>query len=100
HLDDKPPLHESISLWNGDSRGHWEGNTLAVNVRNHNGKARFGRSGEFVSAAAQVQERFIFEPGGERFLYQGSYTDPSVLSAPIRFDVPLRRITPDSALDG
>src|SRR5690606_16633185 len=85
HLDDKPALHDNVQIWNGDSRGHWEGNTLVVEVRNHNGKARFGRSGEFVSANARVQERFIFEDGGDRFLYQGSYTDPTVLSAPIRF---------------
>ena len=47
HLDGKPHLPESIKLWNADSRGHWEGNTLIVEVTNNNGKARLGRTGEF-----------------------------------------------------
>ena len=53
HLDGKPHLPENVKLWNGDSRGYWEGNTLIVDVANNNAKARFGRSGEFVSEHAQ-----------------------------------------------
>jgi len=100
HLDDKPVLHENISLWNGDSRGHWEGNALVVTVANHNAKSRFGRTGEFVSDNATLEERFIFESSGNRFLYQGTYTDPTVLTAPITFEIPVRRITTESELDG
>ena len=44
HLDGKPHLPANIKLWNADSRGHWEGNTLVVDVTNNNAKARFGRS--------------------------------------------------------
>jgi hypothetical protein len=43
HLDGKPHLPANIKLWNGDSRGHWEGNTLVVDVDNENSKARFAR---------------------------------------------------------
>src|SRR5690606_31355750 len=100
HLDGKPPLSPEISLWNGDSRGRWEGNTLVVEVYNHNGKARFGRTGEFVSAHARIEERYIFENDGERFLYQATYTDPTVLTQPITFEIPVRRITGDTAPDG
>src|SRR5262245_31645624 len=35
HLDGKPHLANTVKLWNGDSRGHWEGNTLVVDVANN-----------------------------------------------------------------
>ena len=33
-LDDRAPLRPSIGQWNGDSRGHWEGDSLVVVTRN------------------------------------------------------------------
>ena len=33
-LDGHPRLPERIRQWNGDSRGHWEGNALVVDTRN------------------------------------------------------------------
>ena len=33
-LDERPPLRSSIGQWNGDSRGHWEGDSLVVVTRN------------------------------------------------------------------
>lgn len=100
HLDDKPALPASVKLWNGDSRGHWEGNTLVVDVHNANGKARFGRSGEFVSENATIEERYIFENGGEYFLYEATYTDPSVLTQAMTVSIPSKRITAATAQDG
>jgi len=103
HLDktgEAAPLDEDIKLWNGDSRGWWEGNTLHVQVRNHNGKARFGRTGEFVSEHALITERFIFDNDGERYRYEADYVDDTVLTEPIRFAIPSRRITEDTPQDG
>jgi hypothetical protein len=100
HLSDTPPLPETVKLWNGDSRGHWEGNTLHVSVHNHNAKARLGRSGEFVSENAAIEESYSFEPGGDYFLYKATYTDPSVLTRPMTVSIPARRITAQTPLDG
>ncbi|MGH9158874.1 MAG: hypothetical protein ACRD2X_02650 [Vicinamibacteraceae bacterium] len=77
HLDRKPHLPGNIKLWNADSRGRWDGNTLVVDVRNNNGKARLGRSGEFASEHVHIRERYIFDGNGERFTYaQGSGLRP------------------------
>jgi len=93
HLDGKPHLPENIKLWNGDSRGHWEGNTLLVDVTNQNGKALFGRSGEFISENGHIQERYIFANDGSRYTYEAVLTDPSVYTRPFTVTIPARRWT-------
>jgi hypothetical protein len=100
HLDGRAHLPENIKLWNGDSRGRWEGNTLIVDVANHNAKSRFGRAGEFVSDQARIQERFVFDNNGDRFTYHATYTDPTVLTRPFTITLPNRRITADTPQDG
>lgn len=100
HLDDKPLLDDGIKLWNGDSRGRWEGNTLHVSVANHNAKSRFGRTGEFVSEHAVINERYIFSEDGEYFLYEADYVDDTVLTEPMRFTIPSRRVTERTPQDG
>ena len=100
HLDGKPHLAPNVKLWNGDSRGHWEGNTLVVDVTNNNSKSRFARTGEFVSEHATIRERFIFVTAGERFTYEAVYTDPTVLTRPFTVTIPNRRITDKTPQDG
>jgi hypothetical protein len=93
HLDGKPHLPSHLKLWNGDSRGHWEGNTLVVSARNLNGKALFGRSGEFFSENATVDERFIFDADNKRYNYVALITDPTVYTRPFTVTIPARRYT-------
>lgn len=99
YLDGTPHLPAALKLWNGDSRGHWEGNTLIVDTTNNNSKARLGRSGEFVSENATIAERFIFDPNGDRFTYDATYTDPTVLTRPFTITIPNRRVTDKTPAD-
>jgi len=45
-MDGGPHLPSSIRLWFGDSRGHWEGDTLVVDVTNFSGKTNFRGSNQ------------------------------------------------------
>lgn len=100
HLDGRPHLPASISLWNGDSRGHWEGNTLVVDVTNVNGKALFGRTGEFASPNAHYAERYIFQNDGKRYNYEVVITDPTVYTRPFTVTVPARKYTAADPAEG
>ena len=44
-LDGRPHIGESLRLWNGDSRGRWEGDTLVVETTNFSDKTNFRGSG-------------------------------------------------------
>jgi hypothetical protein len=98
HLDGKPHLPENIKLWNADSRGRWEGNTLIVEVRNNNGKALFGRTGEFASENVLIEERYILDNSGKRYNYVATFTDPTVYTRPWTATIPARRYTEEDPL--
>jgi hypothetical protein len=100
HLDGKPHLPDSLKLWNADSRGRWDGNTLIVDVTNNNAKARFGRTGEFASDNVHIEERFIFDNGGQRYNYVATITDPTVYTRPWTITIPARRRNVNEPDDG
>jgi hypothetical protein len=100
HLDKKPHLPADIKLWNADSRGHWEGNTLVVDVTNNNGKALFGRTGEFASENVHIVEKYIFAPDGQRYNYVATFDDPAVYTQKWTATIPAKRRTEKDAIDG
>ena len=55
---DGSPHPKDYLAWMGDSRGHWEGNTLVVDVADNNDKSVFDMAGHFHSDALHVVERF------------------------------------------
>lgn len=91
HLDGKAHLPDTIKLWNADSRGHWEGNTLVVDVTNNNGKALFGRTGEFASENVHIVERYVFDNSGQRYNYVATIDDPTTYTRPWTATIPARR---------
>jgi hypothetical protein len=80
-LDGRPHLNPRIKLWMGDSRGHWEGNTLVVDVTNNNDQAWFDIVGSFHSDALHMVERWT-SVSADRIDYQVTIEDPNVYTRP------------------
>ena len=92
YLDDRPPLGPGITLWQGDARGRWEGNTLVVVTKNQNGNPWLDQQGRFITDAATVTERFtMFEANG--ILYEITIDDPLVYTRPFTMALALRKNT-------
>jgi hypothetical protein len=89
-LDGRPHLPDSIRLWQGDSVGRWDGDTLVVETRNLNGKTWLNEVGEFVSHAQTVVERFTPQ-NADRIVYRATVTDPIVYTRPWTIEIPLNR---------
>ena len=80
-LDGRPHVGGSIKLWMGDSRGHWEGNTLVVDVANNNSKSRLSNQGDFASDQLHIIERYTFQDANT-MKYEATLDDPSVYTRP------------------
>jgi len=77
-------------LWQGDSVGRWEGDTLVIDTANLNGKTWLNEGGEIVSYAEHVVERFT--PAGSGTVnYEATVTDPLVYTRPWTIAFPLKR---------
>ena len=94
YLDGRPALGDTLKLWMGDSRGRWEGNTLVVDVTNHNDRTWFDIVGSFHSAAMRVQERWTFA-APDRIDYVATIDDPKVFTTPWKLSVTLGRNKPE-----
>jgi hypothetical protein len=89
-IEDRPHLGKDIVLWQGDSRGRWDGDTLVVTTTNQNGNPFLDQQGRFLTDAATVTERFtLFEPNS--ILYEATIDDPLVYTRPFTIAIGLRR---------
>ena len=80
-LDGRPHASDSIRMFEGDSRGHWEGDTLVIDVTNQNDKTWFDMAGNFHSDAIHVVEHYI-PVDASTFRYEAIIEDPKVYSRP------------------
>ena len=78
-LDGRPHLPDNMRLWEGDSVGHWEGDTLVIDTTNFNGKTWLNEGGDIVSYAEHVVERFT-PSAPDTVSYEATVTDPVVYS--------------------
>jgi len=89
-LTGRPHIPDTIRLWQGDSVGRWEGDTLVVDTTNLNGKAWLNEGGEVVSYAAHVVERFT-PTGPDALRYEATVADPVVYARPWTISFPVVR---------
>ena len=76
-LDGRPHLPQNIRLWMGDSRGHWEGDTLVVDTTNFTDKTAFRGA----SQNLHLVERFKrVDPN--TLVYSFTVDDPSAFARP------------------
>ena len=80
-LDGRQHIDERIKLWQGDSIGRWEGNTLIVDVRNLNEHAWYDAYGNIHSDELRVEERWVFV-SPDRVHYEVTSHDPRVFTRP------------------
>ena len=79
-----------IDSWMGWSNGHWEGETLVVDVTGLNDQTWFDRAGNFHSDALHVVERYT-PRSPETLAYEATITDPKVFSRPWKMSMILYR---------
>jgi len=88
-LDGRAHLPDNMRLWEGDSVGHWEGDTLVIDTTNLNGKEWLDEGGEIISYAAHVVERFTpVDP--DTLNYEATVTDPVVYTQPWTVAFPVK----------
>jgi len=85
-LDGRPHVGASIRQWLGDSRGHWDGDTLVVDTRN------YPATNSLMGATDNlgVTERFT-RVAIDTIKYEVTFDDPSTWVRPWTAMIPLKR---------
>lgn len=89
-LDGRPHAGKEIRLWLGDSRGHWEGDTLVIDTTNFNDKI-VGNNFNCCGASGEnlhVVER-LTRVSADRIDYRYTVDDPSTYTRPWTAEVPM-----------
>jgi hypothetical protein len=76
--------------WDGDSRGHWEGDTLVVDVANFNGRSWLDMDANFVDENEHVVERYTMTSPNS-IAYDATVEDPTVFTRPWTMHLTLKR---------
>ena len=95
-LDGRPHPGPSIRMYMGDSRGHWEGNTLVVETTNFTDRTSIGGNGVAYngeggrnSDALRLTERFT-RVGPEQLRYEVTIDDPKIWTKPWTMSIPFQ----------
>jgi hypothetical protein len=91
-VDGRPHLDKSVRQWLGDSRGHWEGDTLVVDTTNFDGRTRFGfLYNGLTDENYHLTERFT-RTDPDTILYRFTVDDPTIYVRPFTGELTMSRI--------
>ena len=82
-LDGQPHLDAGVRQWLGDSRGHWEGDTLVVETSNFSGQVSF----EGATKDMRLIERWT-RVADDRIDYRFTVSDPATWTKPWSAAIP------------
>ena len=82
-LDGRPHLAPNVRQWMGDSRGHWESDTLVVDTTNFTGKTAFQGTGESLHVIERLRR---VDP--DTLLYSFTVDDPETFVRPWTAELP------------
>ena len=87
-----------IDWFLGDSRGHWDGDTLVVDIVDFNDETWLSHAGDFHSDQLHVVERYT-PIDADHIKYQATIDDPKVFTKPWSLSLVLyRRVEPNFQL--
>jgi hypothetical protein len=86
----KTPRKAQVPAWMGTSNGHWEGDTLVVEVTGNWPESWFDRSGNFHSDALKVTERYTLR-NPDVIDYEATIDDPKTFTRPWKLSFPIYR---------
>jgi hypothetical protein len=84
-LDGRPHLPDHVRVWNGDSRGHWEGDTLVIDTTNFSPKSDFMGSHDNLRLTEKLTRT-----SHEVLNYEFTVDDPTMWTAPWTAMIPLK----------
>jgi hypothetical protein len=84
--DGRPHVPDNVRQLLGDSRGHWDGNTLVVETANFTDRTGFRGSGEHL----HLTERFT-RTGAGTMVYEFTVDDPETFTRPWTARIPMTK---------
>ena len=97
-VDGRPHAPKGAAMWQGDSRGRWEGNTLVVDATNfrvdpvgYNRQPWIDSHGTFYTDALHVVERWTMVDANT-IGYEATIEDPKVFTQPWKIAYPITRL--------
>ena len=91
-LDGRPPPPESVRSWLGESRGHWEGDTLVVETANFHKDRNLPRL-RGAGPDMHLVERYT-RVEDDLLLYEATIDDPTTWEAPWTIEYPWPKMDP------